>query len=126
MLYFRCTVLESAWKSHAPLDAAQDAGWMLTSGSWAPGPESRIEPSPRSDRRLRRGGWRRRCGDWNRGTLLGYGKECRMATTSSSLVSGAGAPPIRVGIARVADRPSGGCVALGGSGVVGAGLDSMH
>src|ERR1019366_3000533 len=94
----------------------RNTGWMLTSGSWGPGPESRTEPSPRPDRRLRRGGWRPGCGDWDRGTLLGYGKECRMATTSSSLVSGAGAPPIRVGIARVADRPSGGCVALGGSG----------
>src|SRR5450759_4859359 len=46
--------------------------------------------------------------------------------TSSFRVSGAPAPPIRVGIARVADRLSVAVLSGCGSGVIGAGLDSMH
>ena len=42
------------------------------------------------------------------------------------LVSGAPAPPIRVGIARVADRLSVAVLSGCGSAVVGTGLDSMH
>src|ERR1039458_10227870 len=61
----------------------RNTGWMLTSGSWAPGTESRTGPSPRPDRRLRRG--------WLAGRSLAWYRV-------------PGAPPIRVGIARVADR----------------------
>src|ERR1039458_5118060 len=40
MLHFRCTVLESAWKSHAPWDAAQK--YRMDADEWLVGPGPRI------------------------------------------------------------------------------------
>src|ERR1017187_964793 len=39
MLHFRCTVLESAWKSHAPWDAAQK--YRMDADEWLGGPRAR-------------------------------------------------------------------------------------